>query len=130
MDAISTGNRCAATNRKGDPCGGWAIGESVFCFAHDPERAAERLAARAKGGHARHGRHISPIGETGEDGALSIATPEDVLNVVRQAILDALTLENSIARARTIGYLAGVAFKAFELVDIDARLSKLELATK
>ena len=126
MDVVATGNRCAATNRKGDPCGGWAIGESEYCFAHDPERAAERLAASAKGGRARHGRKI----HTGEDGTLSITTPEDVLNVVRQAILDALTLENSIARARTIGYLAGVAFKAFELVDIDARLQALELATK
>ena len=123
MDVISTTSRCTAVNRSGQPCGGWAVGDSEFCFAHDPDRAAERAAARAKGGRARHGR---TIGVFGDGGTLTLATTAEVLDVVRQAIRDARTLENSIARARVLGYLAGVALKAFEVTDFEERIAALE----
>jgi len=61
-----------------------------------------------------------------QTGSVSVETPADVLNVVRGAILDVLRLENSIARARTLGYLAGVALKAFEVTELDQRLTALE----
>ncbi len=42
--------------KAGQPCRGYAIEGSRYCFAHDPAKAAERAQARIKGGKARHGR--------------------------------------------------------------------------
>ena len=126
MEAISTGNetkRCAATTKAGKPCLGWVVGTSEYCFAHNPEMAAQRAIARSKGGKARQGRNLGIVGDAG---MLSIATPGDVLDVIRGAIRDTLTLENSIARGRTIGYLAGQIFKAFEMTELESRISELE----
>ena len=123
MEVTSTANRCKAITKAGEPCAGWAGVGSGFCFAHDPTKATERAAARVKGGRARHGRNI---GITGADCVVLVGTPGDVLDVIRGAILDVLHLENSIARARTLGYLAGVALKAFEVTELEDRLTALE----
>jgi hypothetical protein len=55
------------------------------------------------------------------------------LNDVRQvrrlleiAVLDALGLENSIARSRTLAYLAQVALKALEVGELEERVRELE----
>ncbi len=42
--------------------------------------------------------------------------------------LDTLGLENSIARARTLGYLVGVAAKLLEVGELEERLAYLEAA--
>lgn len=44
---------CCATRKDGRPCTAPALGTSPFCFAHDPQRAADRDAARKKGGQNR-----------------------------------------------------------------------------
>lgn len=42
--------RCVSTRRGGSPCGAAPLPGSAYCFAHDPEKAAERAAARERGG--------------------------------------------------------------------------------
>ena len=44
---------CAGTKRYGDPCTATTVTASGFCFAHDPDRAGERIEARRKGGQNR-----------------------------------------------------------------------------
>jgi hypothetical protein len=44
--------RCVATRRDGLPCRCPIVGASGLCFSHDPDRKAERLAARRRGGKA------------------------------------------------------------------------------
>jgi hypothetical protein len=34
--------RCAASNKRGEPCKRWALADRTHCVAHDPVRAAER----------------------------------------------------------------------------------------
>jgi len=85
--------------------------------------ATERKAARSKGGRARHGRRIS---QQGSNEPVTVATISDVIHLLARAINDALALENSIARARCLGYLAGAVCKALEVGDLEARITALE----
>lgn len=42
--------RCGANRKDGQPCQAPALPESEYCFAHDPERKADRDEARRRGG--------------------------------------------------------------------------------
>ena len=44
---------CQGTRKDGSPCTATTLGPTGFCFAHDPEKVAERAEARAKGGRNR-----------------------------------------------------------------------------
>jgi hypothetical protein len=126
----STGNipqRCTATKADGTPCQAWACEGSAYCFWHDPDQAQARREARARGGAARHGRHI---GTAGGGDPVALADVGDVLPILERAINDLLQLENSVARARALGYLCGQAVKVFEVTDLERRLEALESALR
>lgn len=120
--------RCGAKNRAGEPCAAFA-GDSGFCFFHDPGRAAECKAARSQGGRARHGRRLGAGGGAG-GAPVEIETVADVIRLLGRAINDALALENSIQRARVLGYLGGVAIKALEVGGLEDRVGELERVLK
>lgn len=123
----TTGHGCQALNARGGPCSAAALSGREYCFYHDPERAVERVAAQAKGGHARHGRTLGPAAP---HAAISVATTADIVKLVERAINDALSLENSLQRARTVGYLALAACKAMELNELADRVAALEMVLK
>ena len=54
----------------------------------------------------------------------------DVVALLQDTINDALRLENSLQRARTIGSLAGVIIKALEYATLQERVEALEQALK
>jgi hypothetical protein len=93
----------------------------MFCFWHDPDRLQDRAAARRRGGQARHGRSV-----TADNAPADIGSLGDVVTLVNRAINDTLTLENSVARNRTLGYLAGVAITALQRSEVEQRLADLE----
>lgn len=113
-------SRCAALTRSGVRCRAWALRGSDFCFAHDPDRAADRHAARSKGGRSRHGRDL-----TG-DVPLSLRSLADVPDVLDLAFADLQRCEASVSRSRALAYLAGVATRSFEVVELLARLEVVE----
>ncbi len=115
--------KCNATNRDGNPCNGYAVEDSVYCFQHDPARAVERRQARRKGGRARHRRRIGAIGQPEP---VTLDTMADVATLLQRCINDALQLENSLHRARTLGYLAGHLIKALDIAALEQRVSWLE----
>lgn len=53
-------------------------------------------------------------------------TVGDVLVLLERALSDALVLENSIARARAVGYLVSVAVKVLEVTELERRVTRLE----
>ena len=57
-----------------------------------------------------------------------LETVGDLRRLLVIASLDTLGLENSIARARTLGYLVGVAGKLLETGELEERLAALEAA--
>lgn len=116
----STAMQCEAVTRTGKRCELAARTGSRWCWWHDPATAADRAAARHRGGKARHGRDLAG----GE--AYELRTVADVVALLGVAVGDLLTLENSVSRARAIASLATVAVRAIEVSEVEARLSALE----
>ena len=56
----------------------------------------------------------------------SIKTTDDIAKALEDALNDACGLENSHARARTIGYLCQISLKALEVGELEKRLEALE----
>ncbi len=52
----------------------------------------------------------------------------DIRRLLEVAVLDTLGLENSIARARTLAYLAMTAIKLLEVGELERQLAALEAA--
>ena len=124
VSTASLGSLCKATNKRGDPCGAYSLLDSDFCFAHCPSKAAARKAARSAGGRARHGRSLGAVA-TGDQG-VKLGSVGDVVALLQETVRDVLTLENSIGRARAVGYLAGIAVRALEVSDLEQRIAVLE----
>lgn len=125
MASVSTTRQhCQATRKDGQPCRGYP-GAGGFCLAHDPARAGAIAEARRRGGRARHGRKI---GTTGDGPSVNLVTLADVLQLLGRAVNDCLALENSLSRARTLGYLCGVWSDAYETSELERRVAALEAA--
>lgn len=120
MTELTTSNRCAATKANGEPCGAYATQGSRFCFWHDPEREDERRDAQSNGGQARHGRNITrPDGEPPQG-----AAPDDLID---EAVRVVWGLEDSVAKARALGYLAKIRLNVQhedEVIEALARLRR------
>ena len=57
-----------------------------------------------------------------------LETVADIRHILEIGVLDTLGLENSIARARTLAYLAMTAIKLLEVGELEQRLAGLEAA--
>ncbi len=93
---------------------------------HSPEHAEEMAEARRLGGLRRR-REVAVAGAYDFAGLGSV---EDIRRLLEVAALDLLGLENSIARARTLAYLAGVAAKLLQVGELEERLAYLEAAVQ
>ena len=117
-------SRCAAVTTGGVPCKQAPLSGKDHCFWHDPDQAEEAQEARRLGGLRRR-RERTVAGAYEFDG---LATAEQIRRLVEIAVLDALGLENSIARARTLAYLAQTAAKLLEIGELEGRLHEVESA--
>ena len=116
------GRTCSGKNDRDEACGATPLRSSEFCVFHDPEHAEAMQEARRLGGFRR--RREGTVSAAYEfDG---LATPADIRRLVEVAAFDVLGLENSIARARTLAYLAQVASSLVEKHEMEARLEVLE----
>lgn len=112
---------CKSKTKGGSPCRGYAIEGSEFCFTHDPTRAAERAAAHKRGGENRpRSTYGAPFPE-----GVNVKTGTGLLELLEHAIKDVWALESSIARARTLGYLAQVQRGVLD-VNLEERVKRLE----
>jgi hypothetical protein len=112
---------CEALNQRGERCQAPPLKGSRFCYHHAPELAAERAAARRRGGLRSHG--LNPEAPAPE---VRFRAVSDVLRLLEVAGEDILRQKPSLARARALAYLGGVCLKAFELSEIEARVRALE----
>jgi len=106
------GERCRATPMHGED----------FCFWHHPEHTEEAAEARRLGGLRRRKEKITE-GAYDFEGLESVTQIRRLLEV---AVVDTLGLESSIARSRTLAYLAQMALKALEVGELEERLATLE----
>jgi len=113
---------CKYRKDDGQPCGAPPLQDSDFCLFHSPDHAKEAAEARRLGGLRRRK-------EKTVAGAYDLEGLDDVPKIRRLleiAVLDTLSLENSVARSRTLAYLAQVALKTLEVGEFEARLEALE----
>ena len=95
-----------------------------FCLWHSPDHAEEAAEARRLGGLRRR-KEKAVSGAYEIEGLESVGAIRRLLEI---AALDTLSLENSVARSRTLAYLAQVALKALEVGEFQERLRALEAA--
>ena len=98
--------------------------DEQFCFWHSPAHAEEAAEARRLGGLRRR-RERTLQGAYELEGLESVAQIRRVLEV---AILDALGLENSVARSRVLVSCVVAAAKLLETGELEARLEAVEAA--
>ena len=98
--------------------------DSVFCFWHDPEHTEEAEQARKLGGQRRRREKIT-------EGVYDLDELDNIpgiRRVVTIAMLDTLSLENSVNRNRTLIAGAMALAKLVEVGEYEARLSEIETA--
>ena len=117
-----TNSGCAATKENGQPCRSPKLRDSDYCLMHSPEHAEEMAEARRLGGLRRR-REVAVSGAYEFSGLQSVA---DIRRIVEIGILDTLSLDNSIARSRTLAYLAMAAIKLLEVGELERRIELLE----
>lgn len=118
--------QCTFKLSSGETCRMHPLQHSEFCWVHPPERVKEVQEARRLGGLRR--KRESTISTAYQFESLN--SVEGIRRIVLIAVLDALSMENSMSRARTLAYLAQVALRMLEVGDIEERVEALEELTK
>ena len=115
---------CAGKKENGQPCRAPKLRDSDYCLMHSPEHAQEMAEARRLGGLRRR----REVAVSGAFDFVGLETVGDIRRLLEVAVLDTLGLENSIARARTLAYLATTAINLLEVGELEQRLASLEAA--
>lgn len=115
---------CAAHAPTGEPCQSPPLRDSKFCFMHAPEHAQEAQEARRLGGLRRKREATISVAYDFED----LETVAGIRRLIQVAIIDTLSLDNSVARNRTLAYLAMAALRTLEIGDLQERINALERA--
>jgi hypothetical protein len=111
-------SRCAANAASGAPCRAPATRGSGLCFWHNPRTRTKADGARHVGGLRRR-REKLILREHDLGGLDSVP---GIRRVVQVAVADALALENSVARSRTL--IAGAVVLA-RLLELQAMIEAL-----
>jgi hypothetical protein len=117
---------CNGRRKGGDPCGAPPLLDGDFCLWHDPEHADVVAEARRVGGSRRRKEATIAVAYAFE----GLAAVPQIRRLVEVAVTDVLSLDNSIARARTLAYLAQTATKLLEVGELEQRLERVEQALK
>jgi hypothetical protein len=98
--------------------------ERPYCFAHDPERAAEAAEARRMGGLRRR-----------KEGTIAVAydlpgldTVAGIRRLVDIVVTDGIGLDNGIARLRVLIAAASTAITLLKVGELEDRVAALEAA--
>ena len=115
---------CRFTRSGHQPCRAPPLKDGDYCRLHSPDHAEEVGEARRLGGlRRRRERTVSAAYDITGLGAV-----EQIRRVIEIAVLDTLGLETSVARSRTLAYLAQVSLKALEAEELSERVRALEAA--
>ncbi len=117
---------CTFVLPDGRVCPATPLRDAPFCFWHAPEKEEEAAEARRLGGLRRR-REKTVSGAYDFAGLGSI---EAVRRILEIAAIDALGLENSVARARVLIAAALAAAKLLETGELEERLATLEAVVR
>ena len=116
--------RCAYAKSDGEPCAMAPLRDRPFCFAHDPERAAEAAEARRLGGLRRRKEGTIAVAYD-LPGLESVAGIRRLLDIV---VTDGVGLDNGIPRLRVLISTAVAAANLLKVGEFEERLAALEAA--
>ncbi|MGO9180783.1 MAG: hypothetical protein ACLQHS_16200 [Candidatus Limnocylindrales bacterium] len=118
--------RCGIPRSDGQPCQMAPQHERPYCFAHDPERAAEAAEARRMGGLRRR-----------KEGTIAVAydlpgldTVAGIRRLVDIVVIDGIGLDNGIARLRVLIAAASTAISLLKVGELEDRMAALEAAQR
>ena len=112
---------CAGSTKGGEPCRVPALRGGSLCFTHAPSAARARAKARRKGGLRAHG-----LDPTAPAPTVRLAAVRDVVALLEVAAGDALGMQPSAVRARTLCNVVAVAIRALEVGALEERVAALE----
>lgn len=115
--------RCVYIKEDGEQCRGFAIKDSEYCLSHDPDMQEARLDRARRGGasesYEKLELNLPP---------LDIKDSEDIVQSILQIINEVRTGQIPPRVATTIGYLLGIALKAYEVSGVDKKVEAIEKA--
>ena len=113
--------RCNYVKPNKKQCAAYAMIGSKFCFTHNPAMKEKKMAAVIKGGKmSKKNRSSLP--------AVLLSQPKDVVGLLNTTINEVRDGSIELRIANCIGYLSGHLMKAFEISDLEDRVSRLEKA--
>ena len=118
--------RCTAVTSAGTSCHATPLRDQDLCFWHAPEHAQDAAEARRLGGLRRR-REATVAGAYEVEGLENVS---DLRRVLEIAVYDALGLENSIPRARTLVAIVQTGARLLEVGELEGRLESLEAAVR
>jgi len=118
--------QCTFRLPSGESCRTAPLRDSEYCRMHSPEHIKEVQEARRLGGLRR--KRESTISTAYQFESLN--SVDGIRRIVLIAVLDALSMENSMSRARTLAYLAQVALRMLEVGEMEERVAALEEMAK
>ena len=114
--------RCADAKADGQPCQMAPLRDRPYCFAHDPERAADAADARRLGGLRRR-----------KEGTIAVAydlpgldTVPGIRRLLDIVVTDGVGLDNGIPRLRVLISTAVAAMNLLKVGELEERLAALE----
>jgi hypothetical protein len=113
---------CKYVMPDGRLCRSSALRGEEYCLFHSPSHEQEAAETRRLGGLRRR-KEKTLAGAYDLEGLRSVP---DIQRLLEIAALDALALENSVARSRALAYLGISALRCIEVGEIDERLGVLE----
>lgn len=115
--------QCQFIKKDGNRCSGFTIDDSLYCLSHDPSMSEARIVRAKKGGSAESYEKLNLKLEP-----VSITSSTDVMKIVVKIINELRSGTIPPRIATSIGYLLGIALKAFELGEIEERIKNFEKA--
>lgn len=113
--------QCEYIKENGQQCGGYAVNDSAYCISHEPNMHEEKLEAVRKGGSSESYQKLDL-----KLNPLTIQNSFDVIGAVIQTVNELRAGKIPPKMASTIGYLLGIALKAFEQADLKNRVEVIE----
>ena len=117
---------CSYVKPDGQRCAAAPLRDTTLCFWHSPDKAEDVAEAQRLGG-LRNKREKTLALAYNFDGIRDVG---QVFRILEIALVDTLSLDNGVARNRTLVAIAQAAAKVHELSDLEERLAALEAAIK
>jgi hypothetical protein len=119
--------RCSAPRADGSACGGAPLPGRDVCMFHEPALASRRAEGRRQGGTERsRPRTTLPIVE----GSGEVRSVGEVCSLLSDTINHVRTGQIDPRIANTVGFLASVLIRAFEVGKLEERLAALEATVR